>query len=152
MHLYLNQVASGTNPNPNQLVLLRPSDGLLGVTAVNDWSITTLPGANNKAVAKAQGLHMKASQTSNNWYLSFNIQFQDASFAGSTLNVMGIFPDNGEWSIIGGTGAFSMAQGIIKHNIIQDSDVQRIYELNIHAFCTNMTSGWVSNYETTCVD
>ncbi|TVU31395.1 hypothetical protein EJB05_23079 [Eragrostis curvula] len=143
MHLYLNQVASGSNPNPNQLVIVGPS-GEFGTTAVNDWNITIQPGADNPPVAKAQGLHMKSSQTKDKWYMSFNIEFQDARFAGSTLNVMGIFPENGEWNIIEGTGAFTMAHGIIKHNIIQSSCEKRVFELKIHAFYSNMTSSQAS--------
>ncbi|RLN31167.1 hypothetical protein C2845_PM05G08520 [Panicum miliaceum] len=62
-------------------------------------------------------------------------------FNGSTLKVMGITPQDGQWSIIGGTGEFIMAQGVIDHKIVQDvPGISRIYELNIHGVYTPMDS------------
>ncbi|KAL6630561.1 hypothetical protein ACP70R_028634 [Stipagrostis hirtigluma subsp. patula] len=136
MHLYMNQIASGTNPSPNQLVII-PQPGF-GLTAVNDWSLTEQPGATNPPVGHAKGFHMLASQGNVNWYISWNIIFEDSSFHGSTLNVMELHSGNGEWSIVGGTGRFSLAHGTIKYKVIQTKAGQAIYDLDIHAFYADM--------------
>jgi hypothetical protein len=56
---------------------------------------------------------------------------------------MGITPQDGQWSIIGGTGEFVMAQGVIDHKIVKQG-ISRIYELNIHVVYTPMDSSVVS--------
>ncbi len=57
---------------------------------------------------------------------------------------MGTIPQDGEWSIIGGTGEFVAAQGIVEHNVIQEAGGAWTYELKIHAFYTPMQSSGVS--------
>lgn len=61
------------------------------------------------------------------------------------LQVMGMSPEYGDWSIIGGSGEFTMARGVVEHQVVQEvSGVWRIYELKIHAFYTPMNSSVVS--------
>ncbi|BAS72043.1 Os01g0352400 [Oryza sativa Japonica Group] len=104
MHLYINQVYAGQSTN--QLVVITSSQPQgFGITVINDWPITD--GANT--VGRAQGLHFQSGQTSQKW------------FSGSSLQVMGTIPQDGEWSIIGGTGEFVAAQGIVEHNVIQEA-------------------------------
>lgn len=78
MHLYLNQVASG--PYTNQFPVAGPTNWY-GHTVVNDWSLTTAPGANSTVVGHARGLDMLASPAKNQWYFSSNLWFEDARYS-----------------------------------------------------------------------
>ncbi|KAI4966130.1 hypothetical protein ZWY2020_046448 [Hordeum vulgare] len=95
LHLFLHQFVDGPNqPNRNEETLLQT----------------------NTVVARAQGVHVQAGLTKDNrWYTTHNIEFEQGRFAGSTLQVTGITAglESGQWSIVGGTGQFIMAQGII---------------------------------------
>jgi hypothetical protein len=61
---------------------------------------------------------------------------------------MGFTPNEGQWSITGGTGEFALAHGIIKQKAIQGTNTEsikeNIKELHIHAFYTPMNSSVVS--------
>jgi hypothetical protein len=61
-------------------------------------------------------------------------------FAGSTLQVMGTIPQDGQWSISGGTGELTMARGIVNHKVIEETSISVLYELEIHAYYTPMNS------------
>lgn len=55
-------------------------------------------------------------------------------------------PGSGDWSIVGGTGEFTMARGVVENQVIQeDSGIWRIYELKIHAFYTPMSAVSIVN-------
>lgn len=73
-------------------------------------------------------------------------------FKGSTLEVIGVIPQDGQWSIIGGMGEFTMARGVVDHKIVPGKGVDgvsRIYELNIHVVYTPMGSSAVSSMSCT---
>lgn len=55
-------------------------------------------------------------------------------FKGSSLQVMGESVYNGEWAIVGGTGEFRLAQGIIYKKNTKVTAEGYIVELDIHAF------------------
>uniref|UniRef100_A0A0E0MM36 Dirigent protein n=1 Tax=Oryza punctata TaxID=4537 RepID=A0A0E0MM36_ORYPU len=61
----------------------------------------------------------------------------------SGLGVMGIIEGSedkvGQWSIMGGTGEFTNARGIIKYMAIKKEDVECIRELDIRVFYTPNT-------------
>lgn len=65
-------------------------------------------------------------------------------FKGSSLKVLGDFAmdkngvaADGEWAIVGGTGEFAYANGIVTTKIIENMHPTngRIWELRIRAFC-----------------
>ncbi|KAG8045410.1 hypothetical protein GUJ93_ZPchr0008g13244 [Zizania palustris] len=134
MHLYINQVYGG--PNPNQLVVISESQQPLsfGTTAVQDWTITDGPGPNANYVGRAQGFHFQSGQTRGRWYLSMNLIFEDTRFNGSMIQVMGTIPEDGEWAILGGTGEFVAAQGVVDHKVIKEDNSERIYEITVRGF------------------
>jgi len=67
--------------------------------------------------------------------------YVESRFSGSTLQVMGTIPSDGQWSISGGTGELTMARGIVNHKVVQEPNgVSRIYEIEIHAYYTPMNS------------
>ena len=66
-------------------------------------------------------------------------------FKGSTLQVMGVFGNENQWAICGGTGEFALAHGIIKRKIIQGSNTENTHELHVHVFYTKMNDTVVGN-------
>lgn len=58
-------------------------------------------------------------------------------FSGSTLEVMGIVVETGEWAVVGGTGQFAMATGVISKRLLEQRSAAggQIIELTIRAFC-----------------
>ena len=58
-------------------------------------------------------------------------------FKGSTLQVMGANDENedNEWAIVGGTGEFAMARGIINRRLYRYIYPQLTQELIIEFFC-----------------
>ncbi|EES09504.1 dirigent protein 22 isoform X2 [Sorghum bicolor] len=140
MTLYIHQVPSG--PNINQAVVIDPSNGF-GRTAVIDWTIRDGADPSSKVIGQAQGIHMRTSQNESIWHTSMNLVFSDARFGGSTLQVMGLIAEGPrDWSIVGGTGEFSMARGVAKYTVEPNSS--RIYRVNVHAYYSSMDSRAVS--------
>uniref|UniRef100_A0ACD5ZLD1 Uncharacterized protein n=1 Tax=Avena sativa TaxID=4498 RepID=A0ACD5ZLD1_AVESA len=116
LHLYLYQNGQA-RPQGNQAQLLgSTAPHGFGCTVVNDWSIHDGSSPTTKIVARAQGLHMQASMSGGNWFMCHNIVFIDDRFKGSTLKVLGIVQgEQGEWAVIGGTGEFAYAKGVITY-------------------------------------
>ncbi|XP_037468975.1 dirigent protein 5-like [Triticum dicoccoides] len=137
LHLFLHQFVDGpSNPNRNEETLLQASFPFgFGTTIVHDWTLTETTNSTDTVVACVQGVHVQAGLTKpNRWYTTHNIEFQQGRFAGSTLQVMGITAglESGQWSIVGGTGHFIMAQGIISFTNHPASTFEDgIKELNI---------------------
>lgn len=130
-NLYLRRIISG--PSANQLEIIRGDNSTrLGQTAVNNWALYDGVGPDAEVVAHAKGMHMNAA----GWYISFTMVFQNERFKESTLEVMGVMAQKqGEWAIVGGTGAFSMARGVIERKFHSDITNGEMQELNIDAFC-----------------
>ncbi|KAJ3688677.1 hypothetical protein LUZ61_017841 [Rhynchospora tenuis] len=135
-HLYLHHTHRG--PHRNQARILdRGLPNSFGSITVNDWPLYDGLGSNAKVIAHAQGLHMQTAVRSHqSWYNSFSIMFEDARFKGSTLQVMGPVVREGEWAVVGGTGQFSLAQGVIYKKFLEQRSDENIVELDIHAFYT----------------
>ncbi|XP_078149701.1 pterocarpan synthase 1-like [Carex rostrata] len=135
LHLYLKQIGAG--PNPNQVI---PVNSVLknsfGMIAINDWDILEGPDPGSKVVARAQGIHVQCGQNKARWFVNFNMLFEDDRFNGSTLEVRGAWepPFPVEWAIVGGTGEFTLAQGILSGTDLSVDGTRRILELFIHVF------------------
>ncbi|CAN6213664.1 unnamed protein product [Urochloa humidicola] len=132
--LYLYHTSLG--PKANQVTII-DGKGPLGTTAVNNWPVYDGPGPDAKVVAHAQGFHMQAG----NWFNSFSLVFENERFSGSTLQVMGIVVETGEWAIVGGTGQFAMATGVISKKFHEQRSDGNIIELTIRAFCPQLKAG-----------
>jgi hypothetical protein len=76
MHLYISQVYGGANPN--QVVLT--NTGGFGPTVITDWPIADGQAPGATVVGRAQGIHSLASKTSNSWYTSMNLVFEDSRY------------------------------------------------------------------------
>jgi hypothetical protein len=64
-------------------------------------------------------------------------------FSGSTLQVMGVIPPEGEWAVVGGTGELALARGTIKHRIVGGAPETNFRQLDIHAFYANGSASCV---------
>lgn len=51
---------------------------------------------------------------------------------------MGIVVGTGEWAVVGGTGQFAMANGVISKKFHEQRSDGNIIELTIHAFCPRL--------------
>ncbi|OEL16101.1 hypothetical protein BAE44_0022881 [Dichanthelium oligosanthes] len=129
-NLYLYHTYAGPNPTQATIITGNPSTGL-GTTAVNNWQIYDGLGPEAKVVARAQGLHILAGK----WRCGFSIVFENERFNGSTLEVDGVIVEEGEWAIVGGTGEFKMATGVIYKKVHQSNSNGNIIELTVHGFC-----------------
>ncbi|XP_020166346.1 uncharacterized protein [Aegilops tauschii subsp. strangulata] len=138
LHLYAYQNVQKT-PDANQAVIVeskRPE--CFGILAANDWTVYDDPAHNANLVAHAQGLHLGASMAKENWFICFNMVFVNQRFTGSSFKVMGDFQGtahNGEWAIVGGTGEFAYAQGVIAFKKTQQSERNARIELHVRAMC-----------------
>ncbi|KAJ1704324.1 hypothetical protein LUZ63_004103 [Rhynchospora breviuscula] len=92
-------------------------------------------GPKAKVIGRAQGLHFQAGMKTKMWDNSFSIVFEKGRFkANTSLQVMGPVVENGEWAIVGGTGEFALARGVISKKLIQQKRHGNVMELDIHAF------------------
>lgn len=128
--LYLYHTYLGPKLNQSGIVNANSATGL-GATVVNNWTVYDGTDPNATLVARAQGLHINAG----NWHNTFSLVFEVERFKGSTLQVMGISIVEGEWAIVGGTGEFTMATGVISKKLHKNTKGEDIIELAIHAFC-----------------
>jgi len=130
-NLYLHHIYRGEGQNQADIVAKDATTGL-GQTAVNNWSIYDGPGPYANLVARAQGLHIYAG----NWHNSFTIVFEVERFKGSTLQVMGAsIEKEGEWAIVGGTGSFQLARGVVTRNVHEEMENGEILVLRINGYC-----------------
>jgi hypothetical protein len=49
----------------------------------------------------------------------------------------------GDWAIVGGTGVFEFARGVIKRNVQEEGNGKTLYELTIHGFCAMPMEVWI---------
>ncbi|KAJ3705521.1 hypothetical protein LUZ61_009226 [Rhynchospora tenuis] len=136
-HLYLHHTP--LEPNRDQVAIIEPKlNNSFGTLVVNDWPLYDGLGPNAKLIGRAQGFHLQAGMKSQHWYNSFSIVFEDAQFKGSSLQVMGPVVERGEWAIVGGTGQFHLAHGVIYKKFHEQRKNGNIMELNIHAFYSRL--------------
>ncbi|WVZ54115.1 hypothetical protein U9M48_004970 [Paspalum notatum var. saurae] len=151
-HLYMNQILEAKADGNQKVIVNTGLPKLFGVVAVNDWAIRDGPTADANIVATARGMHIGSGKTDENWLLCHSITFtDDTRFKGSSLKVLGDFSigddtvgKDGEWAIVGGTGEFAFAHGVVSAKVIQNMHPTdgRIWELHIRAFslCTEVST------------
>ncbi|RLM97908.1 mannose/glucose-specific lectin-like [Panicum miliaceum] len=135
-NLYLFHTPLGPNRNQFGVTSSDAATGL-GAIVVNNWPIYDGAGPNAAIVARAQGMHVYAG----NWKNVFSIVFEIQRFKGSTLQVMGISVENGEFAIVGGTGQFAMASGVIYKNFHEQRSDGNIIRLTIQG-SSPLLKGW----------
>ncbi|CAN6163938.1 unnamed protein product [Urochloa humidicola] len=133
--LYMRRTYCG--PGANQAVVVNPSGGGgaaghcygLGATVVHNWAIYDGPGPDAKLVARARGLHIDTTGAGL-FYNTFCFMFEHGRFKGSTLQAMGVAPkSDDEYSIVGGSGEFALANGVVNrvvHSREGNTDIDRL--------------------------
>ncbi|BAF29458.2 Os12g0228700 [Oryza sativa Japonica Group] len=86
------------------------------------------PKPNQSTIINNNGSTGLGMTAVNNW----------AVLKGSTLQVMGVPVECGEWAIVGGTGEFIMASGVIYKKVHERRSEGNIIELTIHGFCPSL--------------
>ncbi|VAH98860.1 unnamed protein product [Triticum turgidum subsp. durum] len=134
--LYLRQVMTGWDANQSDLIQPNAVTGL-GKTAVNNWGVYDGAGSKAELVAKTHGMHTLAGKWSN-WFTLAFVVGRYVEFEASTLQVMGANDEDeadNDWAIVGGTGEFAMARGIIRRRVYSITNNTLTHALTIEFFC-----------------
>uniref|UniRef100_A0ACD5Z0V7 Uncharacterized protein n=1 Tax=Avena sativa TaxID=4498 RepID=A0ACD5Z0V7_AVESA len=133
--LYMHRLFAGPSPNQEKIIEGNAATQF-GETAVNNWAIYDGAGSGAELIARAQGMHMNAG----NWYNSFIVVFEGERFKGSTLQVTGAsVGDDSDWAIVGGTGMFAMATGVVERKAPQGINGGQAQELTFTGFSRRKT-------------
>ncbi|KAL2320893.1 hypothetical protein Fmac_029862 [Flemingia macrophylla] len=128
IRFYFHELAS--NQDPSLIATFPPkvmNDSPLpfGSLVVLENPLTIRPELDSKRVGKAQGFYISATQKPGlelEIIMGFVLTFTKGKFNGSTLSVLGrnhIVSEVREMPIIGGTGAFRFARGIVRARSIK---------------------------------
>ncbi|EMS46751.1 hypothetical protein TRIUR3_06097 [Triticum urartu] len=134
--LYLRQIMTGWDANQSDVIQPNAVTGL-GKTAVNNWGVYDGAGSKAKLVAKTHGMHTLAGKWSN-WFTLAFVVGRHVEFEASTLQVMGANDEDeadNDWAIVGGTGEFAMARGIIRRRVYSITNSTLTHALTIEFFC-----------------
>ncbi|CAN6270239.1 unnamed protein product [Urochloa humidicola] len=119
--LYAHQVSDGDGKNESPVI--DPSlTKLFGLTTAYDWPIYDgLNTSSLKPVARGQGQHIQSDIEGGQCFHTGNIVFEKTSrHPGSTIVFIGNGRGTeGEWAIVGGTGDFTFAQGVIYYKTMK---------------------------------
>jgi len=133
LNLYMDQTVDG--PYHKQVNIADPKQlQMFGCTNVHDYPIYDSLGPHANIIARAQGLHTEASMNYEDWFYWSSIVFIGERFSGSSFKVIGN-QNEGEWSIVGGTGEFAFTQGTMFIRGIQYNSSSNVKEIRIRAFC-----------------
>ncbi|KAI3446232.1 hypothetical protein Pfo_002897 [Paulownia fortunei] len=119
LQLYVQDILSGPNPTNIQVASANStftSPTFFGLVAVLDDPVRTGPNPNSEIVGRAQGFFVFASLEEISLHMTFDLVFTSGEYNGSTLNLVGRNPyprDHRELSIVGGSGAFQLARGVV---------------------------------------
>jgi len=131
--LYMRQIFEG--PSLNQSTVIK-GDAVTGFgqLVVINYGIYDDVGSEAKLVAKAQGW----SSNAGSFYSWISITFFEGErFKGSTLQVMGASEGThvDVFAIVGGTGDFAMARGILTKKVYQRPINTVIFEITVDGYC-----------------
>ncbi|PIM99198.1 hypothetical protein CDL12_28311 [Handroanthus impetiginosus] len=119
LQLYVQDILSGPNPSNVQVASANStftSPTLFGLVAVLDDPVRIEPNPDAEIVGRAQGLFAFASLEEISLHFTFDLVFTGGEYNGSVLNIVGHNPylhEYRELSVVGGTGFFQLARGII---------------------------------------
>lgn len=125
LHFYIHDFVAGQNQsvyNVAESSITSRSPSYFGRVQVADHLITAGREVESEKVGRVQGMHVMSDLHEPAIGVNWNFVFND----GSTITVLGrlvAFAEEGELSIVGGTGKYLMARGIaFKRCLVMDPD------------------------------
>ncbi|KAJ3700504.1 hypothetical protein LUZ61_004209 [Rhynchospora tenuis] len=142
LHMYWNDISQGTGKTTVPVISPKSEYPNFGETRVMDVPLYDT-ASKDKIMGRAQGVCVQADLRQKAFHLSFNIEFETPDLKGSKLQVMGIWtPEIStkvEWSIVGGTGNYTLAKGIVYGRMLSSGDDSVTWiELDILGYYTPM--------------
>ncbi|XP_027103350.1 dirigent protein 23-like [Coffea arabica] len=119
LHFYIHDSVSGRNPTAVTVARANTtstSPTLFGLVNVADDPLTVGPEPNSTIVGRAQGIYSCADLSEIGLIMYMNFCFTAGEYKGSTLNMLGRdveLYNVDEFSIVGGTGVFRLARGLV---------------------------------------
>ncbi|KAJ7187462.1 hypothetical protein O6H91_11G076200 [Diphasiastrum complanatum] len=92
---------------------------LFGQIFVFDDPLTQGPSLSSPSLGRGRGTYTFISKEEFLIYMSFTISFQTGEYNGSSLNIVGGDPKQRVFSIVGGTGKFILARGILEQVLVK---------------------------------
>ncbi|XP_031505816.1 dirigent protein 22-like [Nymphaea colorata] len=111
---YLHDVKSGKNPTSITIINGSASTPFFGKVQMIDSVLTEGPELTSKQVGRCQGFYAYSAQQDIALLMDMNVVFTAGRYNGSTLSFMGrnsMLYKVREIPVVGGSGAFRMAQG-----------------------------------------
>ncbi|KAI5410692.1 dirigent protein 11 [Lathyrus oleraceus] len=140
IHFYYHDIRNNENPTMIQIVDTpkNVANGFGSVFMMDD-AMTEGPELSSKRIGRAQGLIGLSSLHDIAEFLLINLVFDEGSYAGSTLSMLGRNPiskQNRETSIVGGTGVFRFARGFSIANSVNSISTPQHYivEYNVTVY------------------
>ncbi|KAF5202030.1 Dirigent protein [Thalictrum thalictroides] len=119
MHFYFHDIVSGKKPTAMKIAqasTTTKSPTVFGIVMMADDPLTEGPEPTSKPVGRAQGLYGSADQEQFALLFAMSFEFTDGIYNGSTLSILGRNPALQlirEMPIVGGTGVFKLARGMV---------------------------------------
>ncbi|KAK1288069.1 hypothetical protein QJS10_CPB19g00040 [Acorus calamus] len=118
LRLYFHHVGSGPDPTAVQIASAQSSANSptkFGIVLMIDEPLTVGPDIRSMPVGRAEGIYGSASKDEVALVMAFNIVFDQGTYNGSTLALLGrncIYSTGArEMPVVGGTGKFRFARG-----------------------------------------
>nr|XP_027068210.1 dirigent protein 19-like [Coffea arabica] len=115
---------------------------MFGATYVFDDPMTLGPEPSSKIIGHAQGISSSASKEEDASQIGImNLVFNDGKFNGSALSVLGDYPffqKYKEMPIVGGSGAFRLAGGIVTAIIYTYNDTTQNEIIDFHVLIIDL--------------
>ncbi|KAH6777622.1 hypothetical protein C2S52_006786 [Perilla frutescens var. hirtella] len=118
-HFYIHDIISGKNATAYTVAeakITTTSSTNFGLIQMMDHLLTVGPEPDSKKIGRYQGTNAGSSFEEIGLQMTVNILFTEGEYNGSTLSVLGrdaIRDEYREMPIVGGTGVFRLARGIV---------------------------------------
>ena len=137
LHFYVHVRVTAESPKSvlvAQANTTSKSPTMFGATYVFDDPMTVGPEPSSKVIGRAHGVYSSVSKEDASLIVILNLAFNDGQFKGSTLSVLGSYPLSQKYKempILGGSGAFRLARGIVTARAIATDGLNEIIEFHV---------------------
>ncbi|CDP18520.1 unnamed protein product [Coffea canephora] len=142
LHFYVHDRVTAESPTSVLIAQVSPqephnkSPTMFGPTYVFDDPMTLGPEPSSKIISHAHGITSSASKEEDASQIGImNLAFNDGKFNGSALSILGDYPffqKYKEMAIVGGSGAFRLARGIVTAIIYTYNDTTQNEIIDFH--------------------